>query len=438
MSTKLKIIISVIAGILALILLFFLFKVFWGNKKTESIRLNYWGYQNDEEDIKPLIDAYKERHPNVSIVYKKVGETPEDYEKQLTDAIASGEGPDIFEVRNDWIPKHYKKLSSVPDSIYSPDEFSSTFFEVTKNDLTFKDKLYAIPFSVDTLALFYNAGAFGDKSIWNPPETWEDLKAAVKKLKVLDGNAVGTAGAALGTSNNVEHSQDILSLLMLQNKTKMVSNDQLRAYFNLSTKDKNDNIIYPGTAALDFYASFANPVKENYTWRAEMPNSLDAFLSGKTDMILGYASDIKKIKKVTDKLNFEISPAPQMSNEKVYFAKYWANGVSKNSKNQDTAWDFLKFSSEKDQLKKYLDKAQLPTARKDLEDWQTNKKYMATFTKQIEKAQTWYVVDWEKTDTIFKSLISDVVTGKQPSQAAIDNAAKQVTDLLQEFKQKEQ
>ncbi len=437
MSTKLKLIIGIAASIIALFLLFFIFKAFT-KRNSEPIKLSWWGFEDEEEQVKPLIDGYKQKNPNVSIIYKKIEtKTPGEYEKEVTDALASGEGPDIFQVRNDWIPKHYKKLSPMPNSAYSNESFSETFFEVAKNDLTFNDKLYAIPFSIDTLALFYNTKAFGDKSIWSPPETWSDVTSDVSKLKTLNGAAVNTAGISLGTAYNVEHSQDILYLLMLQNSTKMVSNDQLRAQFNISTKDKNGNIIYPGTAALDFYTSFANPAKENYTWQAEMPNSLDAFISGKTNMFLGYASDIRKIEKVTDKLNFNIAEAPQFSPQKIFFARYFVNGVSKDSKNQDEAWKFLKFASSKDQLKKYLERTGLPTARKDLEDWQSNRKYMAVFTKQTEKAQTWYVVDWDKTDQIFKDLINNVTTGKQPSQAAIDKASEDVTTILQDFKTKE-
>lgn len=434
MDKKIKIILGILAGALILIVLFFAFKALF-KKKDTSIVLTYWGYQDEEKDVKPLIDSYKEEHQNVSINYKKIEGTPEEYEKIVTDAIASKEGPDIFQIRNDWTSKHYKKLAEVPDSTYTKDQYANTFFDIAKNDLNYKDTLYAIPFTVDTLALFYNPNVLNEKMLFSIPDTWDGFLTAEKKMRALDGENVVRAGTAMGTANNIENAEDILYLLMLQLNTKMVSNDLSKGYFNLSEKDKNGNIIYPGTSALNFYASFSDPAKDNYTWNAQMPNSFDAFTTGKTSTYFGYASDIAKIKKATnEKLKFEITVVPQFLGNKISYAKYWANAVSKESKNQSTAWDFLKSGTEKGNLKKYIKQTKLPSARKDLaKEDQEGDNYLKSFIKQAEYAKTFYKGDWLKFDKVFESLINDVALTKQPSQAAIDSASKKITDILVEF-----
>jgi len=330
-------IVLIVLGILTI--LFVGWIIYVKRSKPKPVTLNYWGYIDEEKDLKPLIDDYQKKHPNVTIAYRKIEETPEEYEKTITDAIASGQSPDIFQVRNDWIPKHSKKLAPVPETTYKKQEFEKAFFEIAQSDLTYKDKIYAIPFTVDTLALFYNTQIFDEASLYQTPDTWDALKALSQKLKKVDGANINRAGIALGGSQNVEYQDDILALLMLQSKTKMVSTDFKKAYFNLSVKQKDGTIIYPGTNSVDFYTSFANQGKENYTWRPEMPNSMDAFASGKVAMVFGYASDIKKIKKATnEKLKFEVAPAPQMLGETLYYAKYWANAVPKDSKNQKTCF----------------------------------------------------------------------------------------------------
>lgn len=293
-----------------------------------------------------------------------------------------------------------------------------------------------MPFTVDTLALFYNPKILNEKFLFQIPDTWDGFIGAEKKLRTVNGDVVERAGVAMGTSNNVEHAQDILYLLMLQSNTKMISNDFAKAYFNLSTKDVQGNIVYQGTNSLDFYTSFADPAKENYTWNASMPNSLEAFTSGKTAMYFGYASDVKKIKKATnEKMDFKITVVPQVLGNKVTFAKYWANVVSKDSKNQKTAWDFLKFASSKEQLAKYIKVSKLPSSRKDLaSEKQEGDELLKTFAKQAKDAKTWYKGNWLKTDKIFKDLVTDVIINKQPAQAAIDSAAKKVTDILEEYK----
>ena len=432
----LKITLIAIGVLIVLLTAFFIIKK---PGSPKSITLNFWGYLDNEANLKKLIERYQDKHKNVTINYRQIEDTPEEYEKTITDAIASGNAPDIVQVRNDWIPKDYKKLAEVPESTYSLENFKKDYYDILREDLTYKDKLYAIPFSVDTLAMFYNPSILDATKAPLPTDLWTDLTKTSQKAKALDGTNVVRAGVALGGGINIEHSSDILSLLMLQNNTKMISTDQAKAYFNLSVKNKDGTIWYPGTGALDFYTSFANPTKENYTWRTDMPNSLDAFAAGKTAVYFGYASDIKKIKKATnEKLSFEVKKAPQFLGAEVYYAQYWAYAVPKNAKEAKTAWDFLKFASDKKELSNYTSASGLPSARKDMSEGEMNRKYMNVFIKQAEKAQSWFKGDWEKMDNIFIELVNDVVINKQPTQAAIDSAAKKATDALEEFKRNDE
>ncbi|OIP22677.1 hypothetical protein COX95_01645 [bacterium CG_4_10_14_0_2_um_filter_33_32] len=434
MENKFKLIAGIIGGIIFVILAFFLIKVLIGKKIIEKINLTFWSYQDEEADLKPIIDTYTKKHPNISITLKKIENTPGEYEKMMTDAIASGEGPDILQIRNDWVPKHYKKITAVPSSTYSKGDFEKIFQKIANTDLIYNDKIYAIPFYVDTLAIFYNQKAMGDK-VFEPSDTWENFKSSIKKIRNLKGDYINKAAIAIGTADNVEYSQDILYMLMLQNNTQMVSDDKGKAYFNISTKDKNGNIVYPGTSALEFYASFSDPTKETYTWRKGMPNSIEAFTSGKTAMMFGYAADIRRIKKLTnEKLKFEVATAPQILGNKVYYAKYWAYSVNKNSKNQKTAWDFLKFATTKEQYRKYIEKTSLPSSMIEFSESQGGK-YAVIFNKQTKDAKTWFKGDWEKTDNAFSELINNITVNKQGPQDAINTASKKVTDILENMKE---
>ena len=40
-----------------------------------------------------------------------------DYELEAANAIATGTGPDIWMIRNDWLPKHAAKLQPMPDGL---------------------------------------------------------------------------------------------------------------------------------------------------------------------------------------------------------------------------------------------------------------------------------------------------------------------------------
>lgn len=399
------------------------------NKTNEPVTLSWWGFEEKNDGLQLLIDEYQKKHSNVTIEYVQKGENAEEYERFLNDALAAGTGPDLFATRNDWTPKYYSKLSEMPEDIYKLDDFKNTFFEIAYRDLSKDDKIYAMPFHLDTLGVFYNKKLVNSRK---PGDTWDEFKESVKKYRKLKGDYIEIAGATMGTSDNIEYAEDILYMIMLQNHTTMLSDDLTQAYFNLSAKDKYGNITYPGTSALSFYTSFSDPNKETYTWNTKMNNSFATFTDGKSATMFGYAKDIARIEKATnEELNFETVKAPQVLGNELYLAKYWAHGVSKDSKNQETAWDFLKTSSEKNINIDYVNKIDLPSARKDVAKTQHNIR-IKPFIEQLENATSWHKGDWLKADKLFRNVIKNVSTGKQKAQAAIDDAAKQMNNILKE------
>ena len=88
-----KIIIYIAAGILLLVLGFFLVRMFTGTAATSS-EITWWGLWEDENVVSSLIAEYEATNPKVKIKYIK--QSPIDYRERLTNSLAKGQGPDIF------------------------------------------------------------------------------------------------------------------------------------------------------------------------------------------------------------------------------------------------------------------------------------------------------------------------------------------------------
>ena len=273
------------------------------------------------------------------------------------------------------------------------------------------------------------------KSIQSPPQNWTDFVDQVKKLTKKNGTYITQAGIALGTSNNVENSQDILSLLMLQNNTKMVSEDKKTPTFNLPSEKETGSTVYPGTSALDFYTSFAKPAKETYCWNSSLASSTEAFIQGKTAMMFNYSYVINKIKNLSPDLDFSIAEMPQVkgAGTRTDYASYWPEVVSKDSKYPQVAWDFLKFASDDIQLSQYNRITQKPSPRLNTNLGPSLGDENSIFGGQIKTATSWYKNKTpDKIDTIFKDMITAVVSQNQPLQKAIDAAAEKIKTLWKE------
>ncbi len=426
-----------------------------GGKDTEDkaqypsgdVTLTWWHFDN-EEALEPIIEAYQKEHKNVTIEYVK--KDPKEYETELINALAGGSGPDLFMIRNDWLTKHQDKLEPMPEDYMSIDEYKNTFAPVAAQDLISDDRIYGIPFYIDTLALFYNKKLINDYNdsvssrrdltsqqkrslrILKPPKNWTELIDHSKKLTNKSGTYVNQAGTALGTSNNIESSEDILSLLMIQNNTQMVSEDKKTPTFNLPSEKETGGQVYPGTSALDFYTSFALPSKETYSWNSNLASSTEAFIQSKTTMMFNYSYVINTIENLAPDLDFGISEMPQVKGveTRTDYASYWPEAVSKDSQYPQVAWDFLKFASEKVRQRQYNQITKRPPSRLGLAESKTGTSLYGIFASQVSTATSWYKGKTPtKVDQTFQDMITAVVSQNQPTQTAIDAAAEKIKTL---------
>jgi len=429
MDKQKVIIIAVIVSVILIAILIFGIK---GGGGSKPITLEFWGTYDNYNVYEELIEAYQKENKNITIKY--VQKSFADYEKELLNALAAGKGPDIFSIHQTWLPKYGDKISPMPQTkeFITPKVFQDTFVDVVYQDFVDNDKIYGIPFYVDTLALYYNKDFFNSAGIPSPPTNWDEFLDDVELLTKKDqwGN-IERSGVAMGTAQNINRSTDILTLLMLQTGAQMVDSSHSRATFN-QTSYLEGGAFNPGRDALRFYTDFSNPTKRVYCWNREMHYSIDAFYEGKAAMMISYSYHISTIRAKSPYLNLGVAPIPQIKDRKfdVNYANYWAQTVSKGSKNPAEAWKFLLYLVRQDNLKKYLENAKRPTSRRDLVEWQKSDPDLGIFANSALSARSWYQIDSQAIEQIFADMIESVVLGAATLDQAINKAADQVNILM--------
>lgn len=397
------------------------------------VELEFWSIYDNSDIYDGFIRDFNREYPYIKIKYSK--KTFDSYENELIDALATpGKGPDIFVINDTWLPKYKNKLIPLPqnkNTMFLKD-YQDTFVDVAVQDFVSDNQIYAIPFFVDTLALYYNKDYFNTAGIAEPPRTWEEFMDDVSLLTKKDEyNNIIRAGATIGTAKNINRSTDILGLLMLQNGTKMVDDGKRNATFDASVS-KDNKAFEAGKDALRFYTGFADSQKPFYTWNPDLDYSIDMFYQGRAAMMFNYAYHFKTIKAKSPHLNFAVAPMPQLSNRTndINYANYWAAAVSKKSQKSKYAWQFLVWMSKKENLQKYVELTNEPVSRRDLIPWQRINPEIGIFADQALSAQSWYQVDNSAIETIFADMIDNVVMGRATPENAIRTAAKQVTILM--------
>jgi len=408
---------------------------------------------NTSDDLEVLIKDFKAIHPNIKISYKKF--RYQEYEQKLLEAWAEDRGPDIYSIPATWLRKYKSKITPMPDSTklsfqevkttlgkteintyvrdiptYSARDIKNEFVDVVYNDVIIGGKVLGIPFSMDTLVLYYNKDLLDASDIPVPPTDWTELKEAVKKItKVNNNNEILQAGVALGVADNLPHSVDIASLLMIQNGAQMVDARGQVAFHTSPTKDKS---YAPGLQALQFYLDFADPIKEVYSWNNNQNDAFNAFVSGKLAMFYGYSYHLPLIKTQAPKLEIDIAPMTQIegSQKNINYTDYWVYTVSHKSANTDAAWGFINFASGDKEVTKYLNQTKKPTALRSLITKQKADPELAVFADQVLTATHWYRGnDALKMEEFFKEMLDRLPNAADPIEI-MQNAALKINQTL--------
>jgi len=409
----------VLAAVVALVIIKFPPKL--KNKKIEPVTVTYWGLWEPESVMRPIISDFEAANPTIKINY--IFQSQREYRERLQNALAAGRGPDVFRIHNTWIPMFKSELAAIPPEVYSASEYESTFYGVTRNDVRLGGNYMAVPLMIDGLALFTNDELFsqGGKTV---PASWEELRKTAGELSVCDsedgrcnsGDKILISGAAMGTSDNVDHWQDILGVLMLQNNVNLAS-----------------PVGQSAEESLQYYTIFN---RADHIWDSTLPMSTVMFANGKLAMYFAPSWRIFDLQAINPKLKFSVHPIPQLpldvarGEKSITWASYWAEGVSKKSSQSAAAWKWVKYLSSRETLQKLHLSASSSRAfgeiysRVDMASLITNP-LITPFVSQATNARSWYLVSNtfdgptginSKINTLFAQAILDVNAGRQTAE----------------------
>lgn len=359
------------------------------SKTSQNKTITYWGLWEPEAAIRPIFEEYERTHPNIKIDYKST--SLKEYRERLSSALNQGKGPDIFRIHNSWVPMFKGDLSPVPSTVYSTSSYESTFYPSVKDTLKSGANYIAIPLEYDGLAMYVNDNLLQETGL-PIPTSWDELrKVAIAMTKCQsDTGTCGPnaqiliSGASLGTASNVDHWQDVVGVLMLQNTAQLANPT--------------------GQAASDvvsFYTSFS---KQYFMWNSNLPSSTTQFSAGKVGIYFGPSWRYFDIKATNPNLKFSIHPIPQLpidperGEKPINWASFWVEGVNAKSAAVNESWELLKYLSSVEVMEK-LHQLEIqsgrefgePYSRVDLAEKLSNVAPVKAYISQAPLARTWYL-----------------------------------------------
>ncbi|MBI2589426.1 extracellular solute-binding protein [Candidatus Berkelbacteria bacterium] len=423
--------------------------------QTEPVTLKIWRTFDSAEVFEPIIEEFERDNPAITLEYTLMSAS--EFELTTAEALAAGEGPDIWSIRNDWLPRHKNKLVPMPNGLLGKnsnqtdeDALKALFAPVVTQDVVYDGSIYGLPYYVDTLGIWKNTAVFNKKIseledvdrdeeadlLRDPLNTYDKLQRAVELLteKNPDGS-ISVSGLAAGTANNISRAEDVVYALMLQNGAEMVSPEHTNASFHLGVKNAVGQTVFKGTEALERFTGFADPAKSYYSWNTSMPGDVQAFIEGKAAMIFGFQYYELIFNQLAPTLKYSSIPLPQVRDidTPVDYASYYIETVTKNTKNPTLAWEVLKnLVIERGNPYRSATKRPDPKPEEEPPTVLDRGESGNPFAYQQQTAKSWYKTKRpDKVDTIFRDLIQRVGTKSQAPQNAIEEAAQKISAILQ-------
>jgi len=399
-----------------------------GYDPAAAVTLTWWTGQTSEAETvaEKLAEDYHAAHPNVTIKTSAGAPTTDDLLTKLSAGFAGGSYPDISYAFGNWAGdlgasgKTQDLTAYVAEPSFGWSEIPAAAREVA----TANGKVIGVPALVDNLALIYNKKLFDDAGLAYPTDSWswDDFRAAAKKLTHPATNTYGTAYSVSGSEDTTWH----LWPLLWQHGGKIL--DGTKPAFNSDA----------GVAALETLRAMAVDDKSMYLDQTDEKYG-PLFNSGHVAMMLSGPWSLLDIKGA--KLSYGVSALPGYNgdHQTVSGPDLWVLFNHDDANRAGAARDFIKWlTSAQTDAKWNLAVGNLPlrSTEKDtpefaayVKEYPGGQKFFENLANAKQARPT--AAGYEVLSRNVGDAIAKVLQGAATPQAALDDAAKKSADALE-------
>ena len=297
--------------------------------------LNFWAMGREAEVVAELLPDFRARHPRIDVHVQQLPWTAA-HEKLLT-AYAGGSLPDLCQLGNTWLPElvaldALEPLDErLPESQIPRDDYFAGILDTNLMPTARGDRLFGLPWYVDTRLLFYRSDLLREAGWPHPPQTWAEWTGAMRAVRQRGG--ARHYGVLLPLNE-----PDPLFALALQ-QGPLLADDDTRGAFSQA----------PFRRALGFYASLFGEDLAPAMTAAQISNVWDEFARG---LFAFYVSGPWNIGEFRRRLprerqgDWATAPLPGPSGPGVSTAGGSSLVIFRSSPRKTAAWQLIAYLSE--------------------------------------------------------------------------------------------
>lgn len=401
-----------------------------GNKGTQEIgTVVIWGTLPTEA-VQSTLDELSSGHDEYADV-AYVEQPAASFSKNLSDALASGSGPDLVILSQEQLQSEKPKLQSVPFSTFPQRQYLDAYLPLFELFLA-GEGTYGIPFALDPLVLYYNRSTLASAEVSSAPTTWEAVAGLAPSVSARSGGTITRSLIALGEYANVHNARAVVSLLLLQAGTPITAGTATGARAVFADSAETSYGATPAQSAVSFYAQFADPAKTLYSWNRSLPDSRSMFVAGDLALYLGFASELPYLKEANPNLDFDMAPVPgpATGGSRATYGVGYAFAIPKVSANPSGAYAVALALAAPDTGPGLAARLSMAPALRATLAPRDDDRFTPVYYPQALVAKGWLSPAPGATDAAFSAMIGDITSGRKDLDEALVSAAQTITAAL--------
>jgi raffinose/stachyose/melibiose transport system substrate-binding protein len=302
--------------------------------------ISVWSWRDQDKEIwdkvqKALNDAGKD----IKIEFRSV--TATQYDASLQTAMNGDQGPDILTIRaGAGVTKYAEpnQIAALNDKVSNLSNFS----QGTLGQVSYDDKVYAVPFAVQTTQFFYNKEIFEQYGL-SEPKTWDEL---IQIMDTLQKNGV-TPMSVSGREGWA------LNLIVDSVGATYLGDEWVEGLINGQNKYNDEKFVDVLTRIDNLQSYF-----QDGFMAAGYQDMQTLFTQGQSAIILDGIWAVKALQEQNPELkigSFMSPPATESGTTGIYAFVDGGYALNAGSKNQEAALEVLEFAASKDYGQLYTD-----------------------------------------------------------------------------------